>query len=180
MSYELIVADPPWEYNDKKTGGSHKSGAVQQYHTMTAAQIRALPVYHVAAKNAFCLLWCTKPLLDVGLDVLRGWGFKYKTAIMWDKQNYGMGHYMRGSWEIVLVGVKGIPSPWRFQKIDIVTSKARKHSMKPEEFMVAIEQVVKGPKLELFARSLRHGWDCWGNEVESTFSFDEALMRGCA
>lgn len=176
--YELVVIDPPWKYRDKKTGGNHKSGSAQQYDVMTMEQIAALPVYQITAKHGVCMMWCTKPLLDVGIDVLRGWGFTYKTAVVWDKQSYGMGHWMRGSWEIVLVGVKGTVKPWYIQSVDIVTEKARRHSMKPDEFMAAIEQRCKGKKIELFARQQRDGWDCWGNEVESTFDFNKFMLGG--
>lgn len=104
--YNVIYADPPWEYRNKKTGGSMKSGAESKYSTMSVDEICNLKI--PAAKDSVLFLWCTVPMINEGLKVMSSWGFKYKTMILWRKiMSLGMGFWWRGQCEILLFGVRG-------------------------------------------------------------------------
>jgi len=172
--YQIIYADPPWEYRNKNTGGSMKSGASAKYATMSVSDIRALPIYKIASANCACFLWITVPLLPEGLSVLSAWGFEYKTAIFWRKiMSLGMGYWFRGQVEICVLGIMGKVKAFRIQKPNFVQSKVGYHSEKPTEIRRLIEETGLIPRIELFARQKVNGWDCWGNEVESDISLDE-------
>lgn len=165
-SYQIIYADPPWEYRNRRTGGSMESGASFKYPTMNLIDIQCLPVARLAGLNCACFLWVTVPLLPDGFSVLESWGFKYKTALFWRKiMSLGMGFWFRGQVEICLLGIVGNIKPFRIQKANIIQSKARNHSEKPEEIRQLIEATGLEPRIELFARKEVNGWDCWGNEV---------------
>jgi len=168
--YKTIVADPPWQYNNKKTGGSMQSGATQNYSTLTLDQICHLPVREITEKDAVLFLWCTTPLADYAFEVIDAWGFKYKTKLYWRKiMSLGMGFWFRGQVEECLVCTKGNVKAFRSQSPNIFQSKVREHSRKPEELFNLIDPIIERdgltPKIELFARYRRDGWDCWGNEV---------------
>ena len=171
--YQIICADPPWEYRNKKTGGSMKSGSITKYQTMSLQEICGLSVSTISDKNSVLFLWATVPLLPEALLVMEKWGFKYKTALFWRKiMSLGMGFWYRGQVEILLMGIKGKLKAFRIQKANFVQTKVRKHSQKPDEFYELIEASNLNPKIELFARQKRQGWDVWGNEVESDIQLD--------
>ncbi len=166
--YQIIYADPPWRYQNKKTGGSMKSGADAQYSTMSTQEICDLPVQDIAHKNSVLFLWATVPLLPEAFKVLDAWGYKYKTMLTWRKiMSLGMGFWFRGQTEHLLLGVKGKVNAFRIQKANFIQCKAGAHSTKPIEFRILIDLVDLNPKIELFARQKTPGWDVWGNEVES-------------
>jgi len=168
MKYRCILADPPWQYENKKTGGTMKSGAVQHYPTMPLESIKALPIDQLLADECALFLWATTPLLPEAISVLSAWGFEYKTAIYWRKiMSAGMGWWFRGQVQVLLVGVRGSVKPFRAQKPNFIQSKSRRHSQKPIEAYELIELACKGPRVELFAREKREGWDAWGNEITS-------------
>ncbi len=170
--YQIIYADPPWKYNNVRTGGSLKSGAASHYPTMDIKSIATLPVQQIADKNSVCFLWATVPLLPEALFVLNRWGYRYKTALFWRKiMSLGMGFWFRGQVEILLLGTKGKVKAFRIQKSNFVQAKAGKHSQKPQEFRELLEEIKLQPRIELFAREKTDGWDVWGNEVESDIEF---------
>lgn len=164
--YKTIVADPPWSYRNKRTGGSMMSGSEAKYPTMSLDEICGLSIKNIADKDCMLFLWCTTPLLPEGLKVLEAWGFNYKTAVYWRKiMSLGLGFWFRGQCELCLLGIKGKVKAFRLQKPNFIQSKVRKHSQKPEEFWQLIEPVVIDPKIELFSREERVGWDALGFDV---------------
>ena len=165
--YQIIYADPPWRYQNKRTGGSMKSGAENKYPTMGIDDIRSLPVSTIADKNACLFLWATTPLLPDCLSVLEAWGFEYKTAIYWRKiMSLGMGFWFRGQVELCLLGVRGKVKPFRIQKPNFLQSKVLRHSEKPTEIRQLIESTGLTPRLELFARQKVEGWDSIGFDID--------------
>jgi len=175
--YNVIYADPPWSYINKKTGRTdgdqpEGSGADTKYNTMTNEDIMAMggPLSKITEKNAICFMWITVPLLPEGLQVLSAWGYQYKTMLTWRKiMSLGMGYWFRGQCEHLLLGIKGNVKAFRQQKANFYESevfeldecyqsKAGKHSQKPDHFRILINNAVQvsfeePKKLELFARS---------------------------
>jgi N6-adenosine-specific RNA methylase IME4 len=172
--YGIIYADPPWRYGFSKSGSRKIEN---HYPTMSIAEICALKV--PAAKDAVLYLWATAPKLPEALEVVRAWGFEYKSCAVWDKLNLGMGYWFRGQHELLLVGVRGNVSPpdQRLRVSSVFQEKRTKHSRKPTLIRDLIASwYPQARKLEMFARQTADGWDCWGNEVVSvplTAGFDE-------
>lgn len=169
--YQVIYADPPWSYSNKRTGGSMISGAADKYPTMTTQEICDLKV--PSAKPSCLFLWATVPLLPDGLRVMEAWGFKYKTMLTWRKiMSMGMGFWWRGQCEHLLFGIKGDLKAFRMQEANFVQSKAGKHSAKPVEFRELIERATLHlpDKLEMFARHESLGWHVFGNQVTNSIS----------
>lgn len=146
---------------------------------MTVSEIAALPVAELTKDVAHLYLWVPNALLRQGLDVLEAWGFEYKTNIVWHKvrkdggpDGRGVGFYFRNVTELILFGVKGKNArtlkPGRTQ-VNIIKSRKREHSRKPDELYEIVEECSRGPYLELFARGARKGWTVWGNETEDYF-----------
>ena len=161
--YQIIYADPPWRY-DFSPSGSRK--IENQYPTMSVDEICALDV--PSEDNAVLYLWATAPKLLEALQVMKSWGFTYKTQAVWDKEILGMGYWFRGRHEILLVGTRGKFSPPRPQlRVGSVIRKRRsKHSKKPVEIRALIAKwYPEESKIELFARERADGWGAWGNEV---------------
>ena len=173
MKYKTIVADPPWQYKNRKTGRDMKHGAEAKYKTLSLREICSLPIQDIADKNCVLFLWATTPLLPEAFHVMQEWGFKYKTAIYWRKiMLMGMGFWFRGQVELCLLGIRGKVKAFRAQKCNFIQCKAGKHSQKPKEFFDLIEPYTPKPRIELFAREKRKGWNAWGNEVESDTSIN--------
>jgi len=169
--YQVIYADPPWSYKNKKTGGTMGSGAETKYPTMSIEEICALPISDIACKNSVLFLWATVPLMPEAFRVMGAWGYKYKTMITWRKiMGLGMGYWFRGQCEHLLFGIRGKVKAFRCQKANFIQQKVLRHSEKPCDFRMLIEGATKelNPRIELFARQQTPGWDCWGNEVESS------------
>jgi len=168
LKYKTIVADPPWQYKNKKTGRSMKSGSQTKYSTMSTEDICSLPLMKdIADKDCILFLWATIPMLPDAFKVMKAWGFTYKTAIIWRKiMSWGLGFWFRGQCEICLMGIKGKIKAFRYQKSNFIQSKVRRHSQKPEEFFELIDPIIPRPAIELFAREKREGWDAWGNEIK--------------
>jgi N6-adenosine-specific RNA methylase IME4 len=175
--YNIIYADPPWQYNDKMTmQGVHGliRGAESFYKTMNLTDIKNMPIQNIADDNCYLFLWVTMPLLQEGLDVINSWGFKYKTCgFTWvkktknNKTHCGMGHYTRGNAELCLIGVKGKLLRLDASVRQIVEAQIQRHSQKPNEIRDNILQLYGDlPRIELFARQTTEGWDSWGNEVQ--------------
>jgi len=166
MKYKTILADPPWKYNNVRTGGNLSSGSAQKYPVMTTEEICYLAIIKdLRDDDCVLFLWVTVPLLEDGLKVLRAWGFDYKSAIFWRKRSLGMGYWFRGQVEICLVGVRGNIKPFRCQKPNFIESRPERHSKKPDAFYGLIESIAPPPRIELFARQRRQGWDSWGNQL---------------
>lgn len=173
QKYNIIYADPPWSYRNKRTGGSMVSGAASKYPVMTLDDICALPIREIASKNSALFLWVTCPMQYEGMQVMTAWGYKYKTKIYWRKiMSLGMGFWFRGQVEECWLGIRGRVKAFRLQIPNFIQTKVRKHSQKPDEMRAIIEMTGLVPRIELFAREAAEGWDVWGNEVESDIELE--------
>lgn len=170
--YNIIYADPPWKYRDKATAG--RRGAIYKYPTMSINEICNLPIRNISADNCALFIWTTAPMIDKCFDVIRNWGFDYKTiAFVWIKQNkkskslfWGMGNWTRANAEICLLATKGKPQRISASVHSVIVSPIEQHSKKPDETRKRIVDLLGDQsKIELFARHQSDGWDCWGNEV---------------
>ncbi len=190
QKFKTILADPPWQFQNRtgKVAPEHKR--LNRYPTMCLDEIKALPVQEVADNNSHLYLWVPNALLLDGLDVMKAWGFKYKTNIIWEKvrndgepDGRGVGFYFRNVTEILLFGVRGknvrTLSPGRSQ-VNLVRSKKREHSRKPDEMIDLIERCSPGPYLELFARGVRDGWTMWGNQASDEYQPDWPTYKNVA
>lgn len=172
--YGTILADPPWQFLNRtgKMAPEHKRLA--RYATLTLEEIKTIPVASAAEDKSHLYLWVPNALLAEGLDVMRAWGFTYKSNLVWHKirkdggsDGRGVGFYFRNVTELILFGVRGslrTLAPGRRQ-VNYLCSQKREHSRKPDELYPIIEQCSPGPYLELFARIKHPGWHQWGNEV---------------
>lgn len=183
QKYNIIYADPPWRYDNKKVQG----GAEKHYRTMAVEQICDLPVADICADDCTLFLWATFPQLPEALRVMDKWGFRYKTvAFVWLKQNrkspgwfYGLGFWTRGNAEICLLGVKGRPKRQSASVHQFIISPLEAHSKKPDEAREKIVELMgELPRVELFARQRVPGWEAWGNEVESTVILEADKNNG--
>lgn len=170
--YKCIVTDNPWQYKSKRTGGSMSSGAEQKYPTMSLDELASLPVKEIAARDAVMFMWITTPLKEEILQsgLLKTWGFKNKTTIYWIKTGrIGLGYWWRGNVEECLICTRGKIKPFKESTTNIITAPPTKHSAKPEEFWGKVEPVIArqdlNPKLEMFSRSPRAGWDSFGDDA---------------
>jgi N6-adenosine-specific RNA methylase IME4 len=171
MGYDLIMADPPWQFELYSSKGFEKS-AQAQYQTMGLAEIKCLPVADLARRDCLLWLWATFPMLPQALGVLEAWGFRYVTGGAWakrtvhDKAAFGTGYVLRSSCEPFLIGKIGDPKTTRTVR-NIVMGPLREHSRKPDEAYSAAEELMPGAaRADLFARQRRAGWDGWGNEAD--------------
>lgn len=176
--YQLIYADPPWQYRNVTTGRNNTSGAAHHYETIPLEELCRYPIQLIAAKDAALFLWCTTPLLPDGFKLMEAWGFEYKTTIYWHKiMSQGLGNWFRGQVEVILVGVRGKLTPFHCQKANFIQTKVRKHSQKPREIYGLLESLDLDPMVELFARERRQKWDAWGSDLPDTLqtSIEEVL-----
>jgi len=161
--FGAIYADPPWQYGNQGT----RAATDNHYITMPFDEIAALPIADLAAENSHLHLWCTTSFLAEGIDLLRAWGFTYKSFFVWVKPEMGIGNYWRVSHEYMLLGVRGkCPFLDHSEMSWMQASRNTGHSSKPEGVRSKIEKVSPGPYLELFGRKAAPGWTVWGNEVE--------------
>ncbi len=175
--YNIIYADPPWSYRDKRDKHPRLcGGASAHYNTMTIEEIKNLPVNKLADDNCMLFLWVTFPNLQEGLDVIKAWGFTYKTlGFSWIKTNkkngkpfFGIGYYTKSNCEVCLIGVKGKPIVVSNKVSSVIIAPREEHSKKPDIVRDKIVELCGDlPRIELFARQKAEGWDVWGNEVES-------------
>ena len=170
-TYGCIMADPPWHFRSWSAKGTGRS-AEQHYAVMNLEDIKSLDVSAIAARDACLFLWAVDCMLPEALETMAAWGFTFKTvAFDWIKQttngkwHIGLGYWTRMGSERVLLGTRGKPKPLSHAVRQVVIAKRREHSRKPDEVRGRIEQLVAGPRLELFAREAAIGWDSWGNEV---------------
>lgn len=186
--YSTILADPPWQFQNRtgKMAPEHKR--LLRYPTMQLREILELPIPKLAAAQSHLYLWTPNALLNEGLEVMKAWGFTYKTNMIWYKirkdggpDGRGVGFYFRNVTELILFGVRGSMRTLRAgrSQVNLLSTRKREHSRKPDELYDIIESCSPGPYLELFARFAREGWDQWGNEdVENNSSKNGALRQG--
>jgi len=173
--YKVILADPPWKYDDNLGTDSAKMGGYDKYYKgMELKYICALPISDIADKDCVLFLWVTMPKLRESFKVIEDWGFTYKTcAFSWIKLNpksktifKGVGRWVQGNNELVLLCTKGKPKRVAKDVSQIIMAERGKHSQKPMEVYTRIERLMGNvSRVELFARNRREGWDVWGNEA---------------
>lgn len=171
--FAAAYADPAWQFKTRSAKGEGKSPQ-SHYRCMTLDAIKALPVADVMAKDSALFLWATFPMLHEALDVMRHWGFTYKTGGAWAKQSstgrkwqFGTGFIFRSASELLLVGTRGKPRWLSKSERNLWVAPIREHSRKPDALPPMIDRMIAGPKLEMFARrNDRPGWAYWGNDQE--------------
>lgn len=172
--YNIIYADPPWTFKTWSGKGKEKKSAENHYHCMKKEDIQALPIEKISAEDCVLLLWVTFPSLEEGLELIKKWGFTYKTCgFTWVKRNrksdgwfWGLGYWTRANAEICLLATKGKPKRVSKSVHSICDARVREHSRKPDEVRDRIVALCGDlPRIELFARQYADGWDCWGDEV---------------
>lgn len=177
MKYQIIYADPPWKYNSK---ANHKTrfrgGACGHYELMSMEEIKKLPIDKISDENCVLFMWCTFPYLDEQIKLFEHWGFEYRTVgFTWVKTNkkngkpfFGVGYYAKSNAEVCLMGIKGKMKPVSNKVSSVIISPRQEHSKKPCEARERIVELFGNiPRIELFARTKKKGWDVWGNEVIS-------------
>jgi len=178
--YRVILADPPWSYRMNSGSGV----AENHYNVMAISDICALPIEKLADDDSVLLMWGTWPLLPQSVSVISAWGFEYVSGFPWIKiigtpernlfgdlqikPQYGIGFWVRGASEFVLIGKRGNARP-PLEKFIGLLSENFGHSRKPEN-LYEYAELFDGPYLELFARRRREGWDAFGNEVEGSIT----------
>ena len=172
-TYSTILADPPWQFQNRTGKVAPEHRRLLRYPTMTLSEIMDLPVEGLASDQAHLYLWVPNALLQEGLHVMKAWGFKYKSNLVWYKvrkdggpDGRGVGFYFRNVTELVLFGVRGSMRTLDAgrRQVNLLSTRKREHSRKPDEIYDIIEACSPGPYLEVFARFPRDGWKQWGNE----------------
>jgi len=177
--FGAILADPPWQFQNKTGKVAPEHRRLARYRTLSLDEIRALPVDAAAAELAHLYLWVPNALLPEGLSVMQAWGFRYKSNLVWHKvrrdggsDGRGVGFYFRNVTEMVLFGVRG-RSARTLQagrrQVNLLATRKREHSRKPDELYPIIEACSPAPFLELFARGTRPGWTAWGNQADAGY-----------
>lgn len=177
--YNIIYADPPWEYKQSGSKTNSRGMAKQHYNTMSTQDICNLPIKYLKTDNAICFMWATFPNISEALKVFEAWGFEYKTAaFVWVKKNkksntnfWGMGAYTRANAEVCLLGISKKTKASEQVKAhnihQIIEAPIERHSKKPDIIREKIVELLGDlPRVELFARNTTEGWDVWGNEVK--------------
>jgi N6-adenosine-specific RNA methylase IME4 len=180
--FGTVLADPPWRFVNRTGKVAPEHRRLSRYPTLTTEEIGALPLADHLEGTAHCYLWVPNALLPEGLQVLRAWGFEYKSNLVWHKvrkdggsDGRGVGFYFRNVTEIILFGTRGrnarTLAPGRRQ-VNLIASRKREHSRKPDEQYGVIEACSPGPYLELFGRGVRKDWQVWGNQASDDYAPD--------
>jgi len=180
--FGTVLADPPWRFTNRTGKVAPEHHRLARYPTMTLEDICALPVVEHLADPAHCYMWVPNALLPEGLAVLDAWGFTYKSNVVWHKirkdggsDGRGVGFYFRNVTELLLFGTRGKDArtlaPGRRQ-VNMLQTRKREHSRKPDEQYPLIEACSWGPYLELFGRGIREGWTVWGNQADADYKPD--------
>jgi N6-adenosine-specific RNA methylase IME4 len=180
--FATVLADPPWRFTNRTGKVAPEHHRLARYGTMTLEDICALPVADHLADTAHCYLWVPNALLPEGLQVLQAWGFEYKSNLVWHKvrkdggsDGRGVGFYFRNVTELLLFGVRGRQArtlaPGRRQ-VNMIATRKREHSRKPDEQYEIIEACSPGPHLEMFGRGVRANWTVWGNQATEDYAPD--------
>lgn len=195
--FATILADPPWQFQNKTGKIAPEHRRLARYATLSLDEIKALPVASIADDPAHLYLWVPNALLPEGLAVMRAWGFAYKSNLVWHKvrkdggsDGRGVGFYFRNVTELVLFGVRGKAArtlaPGRRQ-VNMIETRKREHSRKPDEQYEIIEACSPGPRIELFSRGVRRGWTVWGHQANDayepdwkTYAYNSAAGRSLA
>ena len=178
--FATILADPPWQFANRTGKIAPEHRRLSRYPTLSLEEIAGLPVADLRAETAHLYLWVPNALLPDGLRVLDAWGFQYKSNLVWHKvrkdggsDGRGVGFYFRNVTELVLFGVRG-PKPRTLapgrSQVNLLATRKREHSRKPDEMYDIIEACSPGPRLELFARGERPGWTAWGNQASPDYA----------
>jgi N6-adenosine-specific RNA methylase IME4/DNA-binding phage protein len=177
--FATVLADPPWRFINRTGKVAPEHGRLSRYDTMTTAEIAALPVRDIVEDKSHLYLWVPNALIADGLAVMEAWGFTYKANVVWAKRRKdggpdgrGVGFYFRNVTELLLFGVRGSMrtlAPGRRQ-VNMIETRKREHSRKPDEQYDLIEACSPGPYLEMFARYPRTGWSVWGNEADESIT----------
>lgn len=180
QKFKTVLADPPWQFQNRtgKVAPEHKR--LNRYPTMDLQAICDLPVAEVCEDTAHLYMWVPNALLPEGLEVMKAWGFNYKSNLIWHKirkdggsDGRGVGFYFRNVTEIILFGTRGKNArtldPGRSQ-VNMIQTRKREHSRKPDEQYELIEACSPGPFLEMFARGERPNWAVWGNQADETYT----------
>lgn len=172
--YNIIYADPPWSFSNKNTGGSMSSGASSKYNTMTINELKKLDVSSITEKNCVLFMWWVGSQPEVAIELAKSWGFTIKTmtGFNWIKTTklgklfFGMGFWTRAGSECCLIATKGKIRPINRGIRSVTKAMNEEHSKKPDLFANNIIELCGDlPRIELFARDTKPGWDSWGNEV---------------
>ncbi len=180
--FGTVLADPPWRFVNRTGKVAPEHRRLARYPTLEVEDICALPVAAHLDDTAHCYLWVPNALLPDGLRVMQAWGFEYKSNIVWHKvrkdggsDGRGVGFYFRNVTELLLFGVRGrnarTLAPGRRQ-VNLMSSRKREHSRKPDEQYELIEGCSWGPYLELFGRGVRRDWTVWGNQADEDYRPD--------
>jgi N6-adenosine-specific RNA methylase IME4 len=173
--YGAIYADPPWSFRNWSARGTGRN-AISHYDCLDFPALASLPVVELAADDCALFLWATDPFLPRAFNLIRAWGFEYKTiGFTWVKLNAsprhdadyftGLGYWTRANPEQCLLATRGKPARRAKNVRRLVVEPRREHSRKPDCVRERIEKLVDGPYLELFARGTKPGWDCWGDQI---------------
>lgn len=174
--FSTVLADPPWRFTNRTGKVAPEHRRLDRYSTLPLEAIKAIPVQGALSANAHLYLWVPNALLPDGLEVMRAWGFRYVSNIVWAKRRKdggpdgrGVGFYFRNTTELVLFGTRGknarTLAAGRSQ-VNIIKTQKREHSRKPDELYDIIEACSPGPYLEMFARGSRPSWVTWGNQAD--------------
>lgn len=178
--FKTVLADPPWQFQNRTGKVAPEHRRLNRYPTMTLDDICGLPVSEVVEDTAHLYMWVPNALLPEGLRVMEAWGFQYKSNLVWHKirkdggsDGRGVGFYFRNVTELILFGVRGKNArtldAGRSQ-VNMIQTRKREHSRKPDEQYELIEACSPGPYLELFARGERPKWAVWGNQADETYA----------
>jgi N6-adenosine-specific RNA methylase IME4 len=173
--YGAIYADPPWSFRNWSAKGTGRN-AISHYDCLDRQTLVSLPVADLAADDCALFLWVTDPMLPEAFELIRAWGFTFKTVgFYWVKLNTasksdadyftGLGYWTRANPEQCLLATRGKPRRRAKNVRRLVVDRRREHSRKPDCIRDRIERLVEGPYLELFARETKAGWYCWGDQV---------------
>jgi len=188
QTFGTVLADPPWQFLNRTGKVAPEHRRLNRYATLAQREIEEMPVAAACAENAHLYLWVPNALVQGGLDVMAAWGFTYKTNLIWHKvrkdggpDGRGVGFYFRNTTELILFGVRGrlrTLAPGRRQ-VNIIRTRKREHSRKPDELYDIVEACSPGPYLELFARGRRSTlWTVWGNQCEGSAAGGRAAPLG--
>ncbi len=180
--FGTVLADPPWRFQNRTGKVAPEHRRLSRYSTLSVGEIAELPVADHVDEVAHCYLWVPNALLPAGIEVLASWGFEYKTNLVWHKirkdggsDGRGVGFYFRNVTELILFGVRGKGArtlqPGRRQ-VNLIATRKREHSRKPDEQYEIIEGCSWGPYLELFGRGSRDGWTLWGDQAIPEYAPD--------
>lgn len=185
--FKTILADPPWQFSNRTGKVAPEHRRLNRYPTMPLSDIMSLPVAEAADAQCHLYLWVPNALLPCGLEVMKAWGFEYKSNLVWEKvrkdgmpDGRGVGFYFRNVTEILLFGVRG--GAYRTldaarRQVNLIRTVKREHSRKPDEIYPLIEACSAGPYLEMFARGRRAGWVLWGDQANMDYEPDWPTYR---